>query len=187
MEPRSGDAPGRRGYGALTERSAGEPGSSLIPLAPRLAVNWRATIFAGIAAGVAASGMQLLLWWSFWDVLPEILYRDARLTAALVMGRGVLPPPSSLDWSVMAVATLIHFSLSIVYSMILAIVISGRGRSAALFLGSIYGLALFGINMYGVTAIIPWFTAARDWITLVTHVIFGLSSAIAYREMSARC
>lgn len=152
----------------------------------RATIDWRAATYAGIAAGVAATVAQLVLWWAFWDVLPGILYRDARLAAAMVLGHGVLPPPATFDWSVMAVATLIHFVLSIIYSMVLAGFVSRRSLPSALLMGAAFGLALFGINMYGFTMVFPWFAAARDWITLVTHVLFGISAAAAYRALSGR-
>jgi len=149
-------------------------------------IDWRAAAYAGIAAGVAATVAQLLLWWAFRDVLPGILYRDARLTAAMVMGHGVLPPPATFDWTVMAVASLIHFALSVIYSAVLAGFIARRGLPSALALGAAYGLALFGVNMFGFTLVFPWFAAARDWITLLAHVLFGISAAAAYRALSVR-
>jgi hypothetical protein len=57
-------------------------------------LNWRAAIYSGVAAGFVATLAQFALWSVFTDALPAILYRDARFTAAIVMGRGVLPPPA---------------------------------------------------------------------------------------------
>jgi hypothetical protein len=155
-------------------------------LAPRMSINWRAAVYAGIAAGIVATVAQMLLWWSFWDVLPGILYRDARLAAAMVMGRGVLPPPASFDWTVMAVATLIHFALSVVYSAVLASFIARCSLWCAVLVGIVYGLALFAINMYGFTLLFPWFSEARDWITMLTHAVFGASAAWCYRALAGR-
>jgi hypothetical protein len=149
-------------------------------------INWKAAIYAGLVAGIVATMAQLILWWVFWDVLPEILYRDARLAAAIVMGRGVLPPPASFDWWVMAVATLIHFALSVFYSLILAGLVSRRSTPAASLIGILFGMALFLINMYGFTFVFPWFAAARDWITFLTHIVFGLCAAASYKLLSAR-
>lgn len=155
-------------------------------LAIPTSINWRAAIYAGVAAGIIASAVQIILWWAFWDVLPGILYRDARLAAAIILGHGVLPPPATFDWVVMLVATAIHFALSITYSMVLSWLISHSGLLFALLVGVIYGLALFGANMYGLTIIFPWFAEARDWITLVTHAAFGVCAAGAYKALSTR-
>ena len=152
----------------------------------RPSINWRAAIYAGVAAGIIATAVQIILWWACWDVLPGILYRDARLAAAIVMGSGVLPPPATFDWAVMSVATLIHVALSMVYSIILARFISRCGMLVAVLVGVWYGLVLFGVNMYGFTMLFPWFAEARDWITLMAHAVFGGSCAGVYKALHPR-
>jgi len=146
-----------------------------------MSLNWAAAVVAGIVAGTLATAVQLFLWWAFLDALPWMLYRDARLTAAILMGREVLPPPVTFDWNVMMVATLIHFAISIAYGLILACLISRLGMALSLLAGSIFGLSLYGMNMYGVTIIFPWFWEARDWITILTHIVFGISLAGTYK------
>ena len=147
-------------------------------------LNWRLAISSGIVAGVVATGAQISLWLVFTDALPGIFYRDARFTAAILLGQGVLPPPATFDWKVMIIATVIHFAISIVYSLILALLLSRIGMMLSLLAGSIYGLMIYTVNMYGVTAIFPWFSEARDWITVVTHVVFGISLAGTYKVLS---
>ncbi len=150
-------------------------------------INWGAAIAAGIAAGIIATGAQIALWWAFLEnAVPWYLYRDARLTAAMLMGREVLLPPSTFDWEVMAIATLIHFVLSIAYSLILASLISRLGAKVSLAVGLFYGLGIYVVNMYGMTLVFPWFSAVRDWITAVTHAVFGLSLAGIYKALSRR-
>lgn len=149
-----------------------------------MALNWGAAIGAGITAGIIASAVQIALWWAFLDALPWILYRDARLTAAIVMGREILPPPATFDWHVMIVATFIHFVISITYSLILACLISRLGMMLSVLAGGFYGLILYGINMYGVTLVFPWFSEVRDWITILTHVVFGISVGASYKLLA---
>src|SRR3569623_2367768 len=116
-------------------------------------IDWRAVVLAGIAAGIATSAVQITLWWLFWDVLPEILYRDARLTAAIVMGQRVLPPPASFAATVIAVSAVIHFALSILYTLALAVLVARRPIPAALKIGQVLGAALVGINKNSFTAL----------------------------------
>ena len=69
---------------------------------------------------------QVLLWLAFTGAFPHALFRDARLTAAILLGQGVLPPPSTFDTVIMLISALIHFALSIVYGL------GWRGCSCAL-------------------------------------------------------
>lgn len=146
----------------------------------RVALDSRNAVYAGIAAGVIATVVQLLLWWAFWDVLPAIFYRDVRLAAAILLGRTILPPPVSFDGLAFVAASVVHFSLSVVCSFILAAAIARRGMRTSLLIGAVFGLLLYVVNMYGFTHLFPWFEIARDWITLVTHVVFGLAAAGVY-------
>lgn len=148
---------------------------------PRPPVDWRVAALAGIGGGIVATAVQLLLWWLFTDDLPEIFFRDARLTAAIVMGARVLPPPAEVSVAVMVAATLVHLALSAIYGLVLAVLIAPLDTRRALLLGAIFGLLLYVINLYGFVAMFPWFAVARDWITLVAHLAFGVSAAAAYR------
>lgn len=145
---------------------------------------WLPAFYAGIAAGIFSTFAQILLWLLFWDALPTILYRDARFAAAIFLGEGVLPPPVTLDWYIMFIATLIHFGLSIAYAFILCWLIHCINIKKSLIAGGIYGLSLFLINMYGFVIIFPWFVDTRDWITVAAHLVFGVSVAGVYKVLS---
>ena len=104
---------------------------------------WRVTIWAGVIAGTLATLIQVLLWLVFTDDFPAILYRDARLTAAMVLGGSVLPPPATFDVGIMLAATLVHFALSIVYAALLAPLTVRLGDVLALLAGAVFGVALY--------------------------------------------
>jgi hypothetical protein len=144
-------------------------------------IHWRSAALAGIAAGVIATLVQIVLWWAASEPLPVMLFRDARLTAAIVIGRQVLPQPATFDWSIVLLATLVHFSLSIAYGLTLSVIISRLSTSLSLLVGAAFGLFLYAINMYGFTFAFPWFAAVRDWITAATHVVFGVVAAVVYK------
>ena len=147
----------------------------------RATPNWPAGVFAGIVAGVIATIVQFVLWWSASLPAFGMLLRDARLAAAIVLGPAVLPPPAPFDWQIMLIATLVHFALSAAYGLALAALIARTQTRMAAAAGVLFGLALFGTNMYLFTLIFPWFTASRDWITAAAHAAFGLSAALAYK------
>lgn len=146
-----------------------------------MSLSWIRAAAAGVIAGIVATVAQVILWWAFTDELPWILYRDARLTAAVVMGTAVLPPPSTFDLKVMMVATGIHTGLSVVYSLILVFAIHRLPMQGALLAGLVFGLILYVVNMYGMTVMFPWFSQVRDWITVAAHVLFGISVAAVYK------
>ena len=148
------------------------------PTARRLSV--RALLIAAIAAGTLSTLAQAVLWVLFTTAWPAILFRDARLAAAVVMGPAVLTPPVSFDPVVMAVATFVHFALSVLYAALVAWLVGHVAMGRAVLLGAVFGLALYAVNMHGFTLVFPWFAQARDWITLTAHVAFGVVAAAAW-------
>src|ERR1700674_452099 len=92
-------------------------------------------------------------------------------------------PPASFDWAVMLVATLLHFALSITYGLILARLTSCLGLMLSLLAGAAFGVFVFAVNMYGSTAVFPWFEAARDWVTVAAHLVFGIAAAGVYKVL----
>lgn len=141
---------------------------------------FRLAVLAGMVAGTVATLAQLLLWWLASVPLPDVLYRDTRLAAAMVLPHDIIAldqlfrPPSVGVW---LAATLVHFALSVLYAAGF-IWLAERLRIGASWLlpaGIVFGLLLYGINMYGFTALMPWFFLARDTITMAAHAVFGLS------------
>ena len=72
-----------------------------------------------------------------------------------------------------------HLVLSLVYAAVLAKVIRNLSLAASLFVGGAFGLILYGVNLYAFTAIFPWFIPVRGAITLVAHLVFGITAAAA--------
>lgn len=153
---------------------------------PRSTINWIAGALAGIVAGIIATVVQLILWWAASYPAIDMLLRDARLAAAIAMGRAVLPPPISFDWPIMLTASLLHGALSIAYGFLLAPLAAKLPARSAMAAGGMAGLLLYLVNMYGFTLLFPWFAASRDWITAAAHVSFGTSAAIAYKYWENR-
>ncbi|HXF65665.1 MAG TPA: sodium:proline symporter [Burkholderiales bacterium] len=149
-----------------------------------IAIRWKPAIWAGIVAGVVSTLAQIVLWASFTDAFPSALFRDARLAAAILMGQDVLPPPASFDLSIMVIAACVHFALSIVYAVMLALMIARAVMGISVMIGAGFGAVLYLVNLYGFTAIFPWFAEVRDWITLAAHVVFGVSAAATYRALA---
>jgi hypothetical protein len=153
----------------------------------------RPIVFAlmlSLIAGSLATLVQLLLWWLNDIALPETLYRDIRLTAAIILPPDIIAPAvlhTAPDASMLLWASLIHGVLSLIYTaafMTLAQSWQHRypSRTPPLFsAGVLFGLTLYLINMHGLTWFMPWFASVRGWITIAAHVVFGLSLALLVR------
>ncbi|GIZ51412.1 sodium:proline symporter [Noviherbaspirillum aridicola] len=151
------------------------PDSAASAPQPRLLRLPARALLAGVAAGIIATPVQLLCWWLDGSPVLQLLLRDTRLAAAILLGPGVLPPPLDLDLAILTAAGAIHFLLSAVYGLVM-MPLARLPSWAAAPAGAVAGAALFGINMYGFTSIFPWFAASRDWATFVAHLAFGVSA-----------
>lgn len=152
---------------------------------PHLAV---VALLAGTLAGGIATAAQMFAWWLTDVPVWATLLRDARLTAAIVMGREALQAPAAggLPWDVLFVATLVHLALSVAYALPPAR-LAGRLRGLpALGAGAAYGLAIYVVNMYGFTVVFPWFALVRDPATVFAHLVFGLALAALCPGLSER-
>lgn len=98
------------------------------------------------------------------------------MIAAIIMGKGVLPPPAPFDMAVLLVAMMVHFGVAIVLAILFAVLISATdaGMAGSIIGGAVLGVAVYFVNFYGSTALFPWFAMARGPITLFTHAMFGL-------------
>ena len=140
-----------------------------------------AAVAGGIAAGIVSTVVQIALWLLFTNDFPGILLRDARLTAALLFGSRALAPGAVADWQVMGAATLIHFGLSVIYGAVMGAVVRPLAGVRLVAAGALLGVALYIINLYGFTLLLPWFSAARGWITVAAHVAFGVTAVVVFR------
>lgn len=76
----------------------------------RRAIDWKAGLWAGLIAGALDEALLMAV------ILLQggSVWAAARMSAAIVLGESVLPPPDTFDLGVMAASTFVHFGLSIV-------------------------------------------------------------------------
>ncbi len=148
-----------------------------------------ASLISAFVAATVSTLAQMALWLAFTSSFPEILWRDARLAAAIVLGPGILESPATASFSLMTAATVVHFALSLAYAAIFCLIARRLDWRFAGAVGALLGALLYAINMYGFTLVFPWFAATRDWITFAAHVVFGISATVsgkwAFRRLSA--
>lgn len=147
---------------------------------PRLDV--KAAAIAGLIAGLVFMMMEMALV----AATTGSPWGPPRMIAAIGLGEGVLPPPATFDLTVMMVAMAIHFGLSIVLGLIWAVLAGRLSGMVALLVGVGFGLVVYVVAFYGMTAVFPWFAMARGWIGIVSHAVFGLVLAWAYLKFRSR-
>lgn len=142
-------------------------------------------LLAGVSAGILSTLAQWLAWLLAGADAWGLLWRDARLTAALVLGLSVLPPPATFDAGILLVASGVHFLLSILYAALLW-PLRRTSTPASLLVGVLFGGALYLVNLYGFTVIFPWFVHARGGATLAAHLVFGLAVMLTYCRLGVQ-
>ncbi|MFI5360953.1 MAG: hypothetical protein ACHQ49_03190 [Elusimicrobiota bacterium] len=169
---------------ALTiPRLAGMYRGRLHSPARKKGIDWAAAGWAGIAAGV----VYILLESALLSMFTGGPTSDAmRQIAQIALSEATLPPRDSFTVLVFMMAMAVHLPLSLLYARILATLIDGMKASTAVAIGAAYGAGLYVINYYAFTGIFPWFAAARGWMTLASHIVFGVVAAEGYVLLTER-
>lgn len=144
---------------------------------------WGSAVWAGLIAGVVFMMVEMPLVYLVGGMSP---WAPMRMMGAILLGRDVLPPPATFDIGVAMAAMVVHFGLSIIYGLIGALLIFRLGTGIAILVGVVGGLLIYLINFYGFTALFPWFAEARNWMSIVSHMIFGAVGAWAYKGLAKR-
>jgi hypothetical protein len=146
-------------------------------------INWNAAIKASIIAGFVFLILELAL---VATVGGESIWGPVRMIGAIVLGKDVLPPPATFDLISLIAAVVVHFALAIIYGVIFALVADRAAWTlgVATGVGLIFGLAIYAVNFYGMTAFFPWFAMARNSISIFAHAAFGLVLGYSYRKLA---
>ena len=152
-----------------------------IAVAPR--INAKAALWAAIIAGIVFMMLEMMMVPVFMGDSP---WGPPRMIAAIGMGKGVLPPPATFDAGIMMVAMLIHFGLSVILAFLFAFIARGRPIGMATLIGGVFGLVIYLVSFYGMTAVFPWFAMARGWISIFAHIVYGAVLGSVYASVARR-
>ncbi len=138
-------------------------------------------IKAGLSAGAVFLALEMILVWLAMGMNP---FAPLHMIAAIAMGPEVLPGPDVVPGSnagVIIVALLLHVVLSVALAFAFKFIAGALRLNGAVLLaaGVVFGLLIYGIHFYGMTALFPWFAMARNWVSVLAHAVFGLVLAYA--------
>ncbi len=137
-------------------------------------VTWRAVLLSGLVAGTLFLVADLIF-------APIVTHVDAALTlryfAALVLGSKVLTQTGT---GILITGIIVHYVLSLVFALVIALVVHRWGMVVGIIGGAILGVAIYGINLYTVTLVFPWFFAINSTVILLCHAIFGAVAGSVY-------
>ncbi len=142
-------------------------------------LDWKAAVSAGLIAGAVFMMLEMALVGTVGGQSP---WGPPRMIAAMGMGESVLPPPATFDLTIMMVAMMIHLMMSVLLGVVLGWIISHWRLSLAtsIIVGTIFGLVVYFVAFYLMTAVFPWFAMARGGISIFAHAFFGLVLGWAY-------
>jgi hypothetical protein len=145
------------------------------------AIEWGPAIWSSVIAGAVFAVIEVALAWAVKGQSP---WTPLHMIGAIGLGPDAMTPPDTFDLKIIGVAVLIHFALAILYGVILAVIIQRLGTTTAVVVGALYGLALYFINFYGFTRWFPWFADARDWVSILSHIVQSGLMAGLYKVMA---
>jgi hypothetical protein len=146
-------------------------------------IDWSAAVLAGVIVGIGFAGLEMIL-----SVLlfRGLVARQVRMTAAIILGEEVLASTANFDLRILLAALAVHLALSIVYAIVLAWLILHLRFGAAEVVGLGFGLVLYLVNFYALAHFFPWFREERNWLSVVTHLAFGVIAALEYKAFARR-
>lgn len=130
-------------------------------------VKWPVACYAGLLAGAVFLLFTGGTPWSF----------EAQTA---VMGR-VIEPPSEAGG---IVGPALHMALAVVYALIIAPLIYRLQTTPAVLVGALCGAGLYFLNYLVASYAIPDVPGQRETTTLVTHIVFGMLAAGAYKGLA---
>ncbi len=145
----------------------------------RQVLDWSAAVWAGLLAGLIFLIVGVV---ASWLALADPWF-VVRLIASSVLGPDVVPKPSELNTSILVVGMIAHFLLSILFALLVAFIVHRWGFVISFFGGALIGLAFYAINFYTMSYFFPWIFPLRNWIMLLSHVIFGAFAGAIYEML----
>lgn len=146
----------------------------------RQIVDWSAAFWSGLVAGS-------IFYLSSLFVLPHLVGGNAwiilRMFASVLLGESILAPPATFDLGAFLAGAGLHLALSVLLTLLLALIIHRWGLLVGFLGGAMFGLAVYAIHMYTLTLWLPWFYILEGTPFAVLHMIFGALAGLVYEAL----
>jgi uncharacterized membrane protein YagU involved in acid resistance len=142
---------------------------------------FRIVFVSGLVAGAVFLVLEMIL---AALTSPDGMMAPPRMIAGILIGNESSTHQVSNATRVILAAVFVHFILSFTYTGILfAIVQRIRSKAMVMLSGVLLGLVLYLINFYAFTEVFFWFESARNWMSLVGHLVFGFTAGLLISRM----
>lgn len=136
-------------------------------------------VYAGLIAGLFFLVIQMLLMALYLKASPWL---PPRMVSAMILGKGVLEH-QNFNLGIVLLAGIIHFAVSIIYSLILVLLIRYQSLATGTIIGVVFGLVLYFIHFYGFALLFPWFNEGRNVVNAFAHMVFGGVAGFVFKEL----
>lgn len=153
-----------------------------IPQRKRI-TRWGKGAVAGVIAGALFLAVEMVLLKVFGG---GNIWVPLRLSASITLGNRAVATSTPFTFDIFFIGMMMHFLLSILYTVVLGMLIHNLKPAAAILAGAGFGLLMYLFHFYGLTAFYPWVANSRSWIVVVGHLLFGMSAAWIYSHLHMR-
>ena len=140
---------------------------------------FKSGIYAGLVAGFLFLALEMLM---VSLILGGNAFEWLHMIAAVATGKDTLLPGGFTVTETLAAAG-VHLGLSVLYAFLIGLAVANLNKGWSIVGGVVAGLIIYGINFYGLTSVFPWLKTARNWVTVVNHIIFGVVASQQFLRM----
>jgi hypothetical protein len=106
-----------------------------------------------------------------------------RLIASLMAGPVTLDWPAGQIGGLILTAAGVHAALSVAYGFLLCRIEDDLSLARAIPVSALMGLAIYLVNFYLLSPVFPWFASARGGVTIIAHVLYGVTTALTHKGL----
>lgn len=139
-----------------------------------------AAVWGGAVAGLVFLIIQIIF---AVGTLGGSIWMPFFWSAAIFLGQSILMPPVGFAAVPVLLGLILHFIFSIAFGILIAFIIHRGGLAVGIFGGGLLGLALYAVNFYLLSDLLPWFYNIRGWEMALGHIIYGAVAGGIYEGL----